>query len=229
MPWLWNSQLTNVLIIGLGGASTQRAYERLYPGVIIDTVEIDPMVAQVAREHFGYKETPRQRVHISDGRQFLRRSPTQYGAILVDAYVESRYGSSIPYHLATKEFFEIAARHLTTNGVLAYNVIGTMQGWRADLLGGISKTMSTVFPQLAYFPAVGSLNVVIIGSKSPERVSVGILQQRAKDLTQSRRLKGPGYFSRAAQFRAEPPANYDQCPVLTDDYAPVDGLSRMGD
>src|SRR5882757_2569361 len=26
MPWLWNTQMTNVLMVGLGGASTQRAF-----------------------------------------------------------------------------------------------------------------------------------------------------------------------------------------------------------
>src|SRR5262245_1132429 len=42
MPWLWNAQLTNVLMIGLGGGSTQRAYEHYYPDVTVETVEIDP-------------------------------------------------------------------------------------------------------------------------------------------------------------------------------------------
>lgn len=228
MPWLWNSRLTQVLMIGLGGGSTQRAYERLYPEVTVDTVEIDPLVAQVARQHFGFKESPKQRVHISDGRLFLRRSQTRYDAILVDAYVQNRYGSSIPYHLATQEFFKLTADHLTTNGVLAYNVIGTLQGWRADLLGSLTKTMKTVFPQVCFFPATGSQNVVIIASRSAERVSLKVLQQRAAALTRSREAKGSNFFNRVSAFRAEPPPNSDQCPLLTDDYAPVDGLSRMG-
>ena len=35
-----------------------------------------------------------------------------------------------------------------------------------------------------------------------------------------------GFASRVNSFRAEPPVNYARCPVLTDDYAPMDGLSR---
>ena len=27
LPWLWNPEMTNVLMIGLGGGSTQRAYQ----------------------------------------------------------------------------------------------------------------------------------------------------------------------------------------------------------
>lgn len=228
MPWLWNNQLHRVLVIGLGGGSTQRAYERLYPDVVLDTVEIDPMVAEVARQHFAFKESPTQRVHISDGRLLLRRSQTRYDAILADAYVQSRYGSSIPYHLVTQEFFKLAADHLTTNGVLAYNVIGTMQGWRADLLGSMTKTMRTVFPKVYFFPATGSQNVIMLGTKSAETVSLEELQRRAAALIRSRKLPKDNFFGRVSSFRAEPPANSDRCPLLTDDYAPVDGLSRMG-
>lgn len=226
MPWLWNDRMSNILVIGLGGGSTQRAYERLYPDVTVETVEIDPMVVQVARKYFGVKESPSQRIHISDGRVFLRRTSARYGAILLDAYLSNRYGSSIPCHLATKEFFELAASHLSTNGVLGYNVIGTMQGWRADLLGAIAKTMKTVFPQVYYFPAKGSQNVVVIGTMSAEKVTASVLQQRAGALVRNQRVTMPGFAGRVNLFRAEPPVNYDRCPVLTDDFAPIDGLSR---
>jgi spermidine synthase len=229
MPWLWNNRFTNVLMIGLGGASTQRAYERLYPEVTVESVEIDPLVAEVAGKYFKLKESPRQRVHLEDGRVFLRRSQTRYGVILVDAYIESRYGSSIPYHLATKEFFTIAADHLSTNGVLAYNVIGTLNGWQQNLVGSFYKTMKTVFPQVYFFPATGSMNVVIIGTKSPEKATATLLQQRGVALVNRRRAMPPNFMSRLAVFRPEPPANAAQCPLLTDDYAPVEGLSRMGE
>jgi spermidine synthase len=226
MPWLWNSRLTNVLMIGLGGASTQRAYQRLYPDLTIETVEIDPMVEQVAGRYFTFRETPRQKVHVSDGRVFLRRSSARYDALLVDAYVHSRYGSSIPYHLATKEFFVLASNHLTTNGVLAYNVIGTMQGWQADLMGSIYKTLKTVFPQVYFFPARESLNVVVIATKSAEKVTAPLLQQRAAALARNRRVTPPGFAGRVLAFRAEPPVNAERCAVLTDDFAPVEGLVR---
>src|SRR5438046_9954831 len=42
MPWLWNGQLTNVLMIGLGGGSTQRPSQHYYPQVMLDGLEHDP-------------------------------------------------------------------------------------------------------------------------------------------------------------------------------------------
>jgi spermidine synthase len=228
MPWLWNSNLARVLMIGLGGASVQRAYEHYYPDVTIETAEIDPTVVRIAKEYFGFKESDRQRVHVTDGRMHLRRTETQYDAIILDAYVKNRYGSFIPYHLATREFFELARDRLSTNGVLAYNVIGTVQGWRADILGSVFKTIQSVFPNVYLFPARETWNVVLIGTKSP-RTDSNTVQQRANALIQSRRLILPGFRNRLLSFRADPPANFHLCPVLTDDFAPVDGLlSKTG-
>ncbi|MEW6304724.1 MAG: spermidine synthase, partial [Verrucomicrobiota bacterium] len=48
MPWLWNRNITNVLMMGLGGASIQRSYRYYYPKVKIETVEIDSTVLEVA-------------------------------------------------------------------------------------------------------------------------------------------------------------------------------------
>src|ERR1044071_891116 len=153
MPWLWNSQLTNVLMIGLGGASTQRAYQHTYPGVRVETAEIDPVVVRAAKDYFGLQESENQQVHVSDGRGFLRRGGGPYGAILGDAYRRNRYGSFIPYHLGTKALFALANERLAADGVLAYNVIGTLQGWQADIPGSVYRTMKEVFPQVYLFPA----------------------------------------------------------------------------
>ena len=226
MPRLWNGLLTNVLMIGLGGGSTQRAYAHYFPHMKVETVEIDPFVVQVAKDFFQFKESPRQRVQVSDGRLHLRRTEARFGAILVDAYVQHRYGSSIPYHLATKEFFELAASRLTTNGVLGYNVIGTMDGWRSELVGALYNTMKTAFPQVYFFPAKESDNVVLIGTKSAERTDFNALNLRANGLIHARLITLPTFRERLYSFRAQPPTHYHRRPVLSDDFAPIDGLLR---
>jgi spermidine synthase len=227
-PWLWNAQLTNILMIGLGGGSTQRAYQRYYPQVTVETVEIDPRVLQVARQFFFFTEGPTQQVHVEDGRVFLRRTETRYGAVLMDAYVQGRYGASIPYHLATKEFFELASRRLTTNGVFAFNVIGTLRGWHADMVGAVFRTMKSVFPQVYLFPATESQNVVLIGTKAAPPTDYNWLRQRAMLLMQKRQVTLPTFGQRLLSFHAEPPPDFQRCPVLADDFAPVDGLLRTG-
>ncbi len=230
MPWLWNTQLTSVLIIGLGGGSTQRAFERYYPDVSVQSVEIDPIVVQIAKSYFGFAESERQKIAVEDGRMFLRRSQARYDLIILDAYVQGRYGSSIPQHLATKEFFELARDHLNrTNGIVAYNVIGNINGWHANVIGALYRTMRTVFPQVYAFPAATSQNVVLIATTATVRAHFNGLRQRAALLIQVHRIVAPGFLQRVERFQAEPPPNAPTCPVLTDDFAPVEGLAADRD
>jgi len=224
LPWLWHTQMSRVLMIGLGGGSTQRAYAHYYPDVGVETVEIDPLVVQVARDYFGFKESPTQRVVVQDGRMHLRRDRTVQDAILLDAYSENRYGAFVPYHLTTREFFELARQRLSTNGVLAFNVMGTFQGWRADILGSIYQTLTRVFPQVYMFPARSSLNVVVIAVNADRRLSRAELQQRAEGLIRSGRVRLPTFRERLAVLRTDPPPAFKQCQVLTDDFAPVDRM-----
>jgi len=225
LAWLWNSRLTNVLMIGLGGATAQQAFEHYYPGVTIRSVEIDPVVVRVATNYFSLKESARQKVSVEDGRVFLRRSTERYDLIILDAYVHGRYGSAIPQHLATKEFFQLARDHLSTNGVVAYNVIGTLDGWQADLVGAVYRTLNTVFPRVYIFQASSSQNLVLVATRSEVKVDMNGLRQRATFVMQNGLVKLPGFRGRVERFHPLPPSNAARSPILTDDYAPVEGLA----
>ena len=227
MPWIWLN-VSNVLMIGLGGGTAQRSYQHYYPAVSIDTVEIDPMVVRVAHDYFSVNESETHKIHVADGRVFLRRTTNCYDAILVDAYTESRYGSVLPRHLVTKEFFQMATNHLSTNGVLAYNVIGQIYGQRANLLGAMHRTLKTVFPEVYLFPASDSQNVVFVAAKSKLKYSASLVQQRAVWLVQQKGFSLPTFARRAGAFRTDVPAAWTGFSILTDDYAPIEGLLKQG-
>ncbi len=96
MPLLWNPHAKRVLMIGLGGGSTFRAFNNYYPDIHMDTVELDPEVAKVAKRFFHVKETPKHKIYFGDGRNFLRLNKKhKYDAILMDAYASNQYGSSL--------------------------------------------------------------------------------------------------------------------------------------
>lgn len=224
-PWLWNPGITNVLMLGLGGGSAQRLFQHYAPQVTVETVEIDAYVTRVARDYFGVKPSPRSQVHISDGRVYLRRSGRHYDAIFADAYVSGRYGCSLPQHLATREFFALADSHLTTNGVLVYNVVGTLRGERANIAGALYRTMKAVFPQVYLFPAKESQNVVLVATKARHKVTLPAARWKAGELVRQRRVTLPGFVERVGSFQTDPPSSFANSPVLTDDFAPVEGLA----
>jgi spermidine synthase len=224
MPWLWNHDIKRVLMAGLGGGSTQRAWQHYYTNVLVDTVEIDPVVVDVAHRFFGVTETPNLQIHTNDARVFLRRSTNIYDVILMDAYATTRYGSSLPKHLTTKEFFIIANSHLGTNGVLAYNVIGQINGRRASIIGALYRTMKEVFPQVYLFPASESQNVVMIATKSKERFDKARVEQEGAELMHSGIVTLPTFPERLKNFWDGTPPTAATSPVLTDDYAPIESL-----
>jgi spermidine synthase len=226
MPWLWNTNLQRVLMIGLGGGSTQRSYQHYYTNVMVDSVEIDPVVVRVAKDFFRVTETPSHRIHVSDGRIYLRRTTNAYDAILMDAYATTRYGSSVPPHLTTKEFFLLARSRLTTNGVMGYNVIGQARGLNADFVGGLYRTMREVFPQVYLFPSATTQNVVLMATRSVERFDAARVRREGQALMRSGRITLPEFEARLEAFDATTPPSASRSPVLTDDRARVEGLLR---
>ena len=230
LPLLWSPNAKRVMIMGLGGGSTQRAFQNYYPTVHVDTVELDSAVAKVAKEWFGVKETNTHTIHISDGRGFVRRNKNRkYEAIMMDAYSSNTYGSFIPYHLATKEFFQLAAEDLTANGVLAYNVIGTYQEWRADIVGSMYRTMKEVFPHVYHFPAADSKNIVLVGVKAKTGGLTSATLRARVDLLRRAQPKLPAFFGpRLARIRASAPPSAAKSPVLSRAYQQVAGSGAVG-
>lgn len=226
VPWVWNRNVQRVLMLGLGGGSSQRSFQHYHTNVLVETVELDPMVVKIAKDFFHVKESPRHKIYVSDGRVFLKRTTNTYDAIIMDAYSTSRYGSSLPPHLTTKEFFTLISERLSTNGVLAYNVIGQLQGWRADTMGALYRTMQEVFPNVYLFPANDSMNVVMVATKSPVKFDAARIQREGAELVRSGRVRVPNFVTRLRAVRTAAPANFARSPVLTDDRAPVESLMR---
>lgn len=113
-------QPRNILIIGLGGGTLPTALACIVPNAVIDSVEIDPAVVNVAQTYFGFKPGPRQRVFVEDGREFVERAARegrQYDMVMLDAF-DVDY---IPPHLLTIEFFEQIKSILSEQGVVVGN------------------------------------------------------------------------------------------------------------
>ena len=128
-----------VLIVGLAGGTIANAYHHfLSDSVIVEGVEIDPEITKVAITHFGL-DTSKTTVHAMDGRTFLARTKTLYDIIIVDAYKQPY----IPFHLATREFFELSKKRLKKDGVLGINVATFEKD--SELLNNIGHTLNSTF------------------------------------------------------------------------------------
>src|SRR5215468_11271492 len=148
--------IKSILEIGFGGGRTAWYLHRFLPDVPVTSVELDPTVVELARKYFGVRDEPNFRVVNQDGRLFLQESKDKYDIILIDAY----RGPFVPFHLLTKEFYQIVKDHLAEGGVVAQNVEPSTM-----LFDSAVKTINAVFPQLDFYKASG--NIVTVAYDGP--------------------------------------------------------------
>ena len=214
-----------ILIIGLGGGSIPKKLQKEFPSLEIDVVEIDPEVIQIAKNHFNVRESNRLHLHAQDGRLFLTRTANQYDIILLDAY----YADAMPFHLATREFFELAQRKLTPNGIVVANLISAITGPSGKIARAFVKTERRVFPQTYVFAARRAENVstdtiqniIVVATKDKQRLEIKEIVKRSIALN-----KGlfPDPIQDIGVAYYDGPLPDQDVPVLTDDYAPTDNL-----
>jgi len=151
-----------MLLVGLGGGSVAKSYAR--DGWSVDAVEIDPMVERLASNYFGL-EPSEATVYTMDGRRYLMTHDAAYDLIIMDAFGSS----SIPFHLVTRESFELIHGRLSPGGMFAMNIEAV--GWNDVLVRSLAATLGRVFANVSVLPIaeppdqIG--NLVLVASDRP--------------------------------------------------------------
>jgi spermidine synthase len=153
-------KVQRVAIIGLAAGTIARQFTAVYGPVPIDGVEIDPAIVDVGRRYFAMTE-PNLRVHVADGRTFMRASHDTYDVVAIDAFQQPY----IPFQLTTKEFFEEIRAHLSPTGVVCLNTGHTRTDHR--LAQAFINTLSEVFPSVYAFDVPNTFNTEIVATNSP--------------------------------------------------------------
>lgn len=130
----------NFLFIGLAGGTSARAVNYFFPDLELEGVEIDPVIVEAGRKFLGLGRIPIA-VHTGDGRAFLEETEKEYDFIMVDVYHDNLF---IPFHMATREFFETVRRRLALQGAMVMNVFSPRG--ETDMLRLIKNTVTSVFP-----------------------------------------------------------------------------------
>ena len=167
---------SRTLMIGGAGFTYPREYLRTYPNAMIDVVEIDPKMVQIARRFFRLEDDPRMKIVNEDGRVFLNHAPAGgYDAVLMDAF-----GSlfSVPPQLTTVEAVRQISRVMNDDGVLIANLGSAIKGDGSLFLQAEFATYKQVFPNVYLFKVNTDYtderlqNVILVGSKSPQPIGM---------------------------------------------------------
>ncbi|HTU01940.1 MAG TPA: fused MFS/spermidine synthase, partial [Candidatus Sulfotelmatobacter sp.] len=188
---------------------------------------IDPAVVAIAKRYFQVPEDARLRLHVQDGRRFVRETGERYDLIYLDAY----NSDTIPFHLTTREFYQELRARLAPGGLVVSNIIGALRGPESAFFRAMYRTLSEVFPTLyavpvyketgGYFP-MGEINIILIASLDPHRLTRGDLVARAGRV--GGKLVPASDLAEYASHLTDLAPDVSDVPTLTDDFAPVEIL-----
>jgi spermidine synthase len=212
----------SILEIGSGGGRVAWYLHRFLPDVRVTSVELDPAVLELSRKYFGLKDEPNFDLEARDGRLFLSQSTDKYDIILIDAY----RGPFVPFHLLTKEFYQLVKDHLADGGVVVQNVDPNTM-----LFDSAVRTIGAVLPQIELYKPDDKSddNIVTVAYDGPER-KLEDLTTVAADRDKALGLRYPLAAMLAGRKRVD--LNDTQtisakATVLTDDFAPVETLKAI--
>ncbi len=198
-------------LIGFGGGTV--ALVMAQRGIAVESVEIDPAVAEAARRFFlGGARLP---VAVEDGRVFMRRTPPgHYDAVFLDAYA----GEAPPAHLFTLEAWWTVRRTLAPGGAGMANLIGFTDGPDARLARCVMKTLKEVFPWVEAYRVEendGITNILFVFGETPRRLAGLTFPSAHPQIGETMR----GLLRRRVTLEG------DDAFVLTDDFCPLETLA----
>lgn len=214
---IWQNQPQRIYIAGFGGGRIPLVLHHYLPETVIDCADVDPIAVEAATQCFGVQFNSRLTVAIQDGREYLEQqnADIQYDIIMTDVFFGNGY---FPHRLATKEFYQLCEKRLSSDGVVLVNLLQ-----RDEFYAEKVKTFQSVFSQVCVCPWK-DINSVLIGSNSTilekdEIVARAKYLQDGHDFSFSLIDRALEVKVGTELFEAVP--NLDKAEVLMDDLPPV--------
>jgi spermidine synthase len=197
-PLLANPPSGSILIVGGGYGGVIHEILK-HPAKEIHYTEIDPLLVQMIREHptrltREEMENPRVRIHIFDGRHFIKTTGQKFDAVILNLPGPTTLELNRFY---TVEFFREVFRLMEKDGILALPLPGseTYLGPEArDLNLSILKSLQETFSSTVVIP--GDPNLILASpSKSLEALTAERVARRLQE------SKIPTQFLTVSQIR----------------------------
>lgn len=196
---LLHPQIVDALVIGLGGGHVARDLKQ--KGIVTDTIEIDPAVADAAQKFFHFE--PTGLFLVGDARYEIRNLDRRYDLIIHDCFT----GGTEPTHLLTHEMIGELRDLLNKGGLLALNYVGFTSGEGSEAVAAVYRTLKSVFPHLRVFITEKAefTDFVFLTSETPIQLDATSEDRRLQWL-----LAHEHQFTNEEGF------------VITDDYNPME-------
>jgi len=148
---LYQPSVASVLHVGLGAGNAAMRSALRHPDAVVEVVEIDPAVVDVAVEWFGF-DPDRCRVHLADAFAFLRSADASWDRVMVDAFLSEGGTSQVnvyPSYFGESDFIDLLAGRVAADGLLMANLNGSLRGPSSDRLLRLLDFIERAFGHLA--------------------------------------------------------------------------------
>jgi spermidine synthase len=178
IPMLLHPAPRRLLVICFGTGRTAGT-GLLYPGTSIDVVDINPAV--FAFEGFfrsanrDIARSPRARLIVDDGRNFLLTSRDHYDVITAEP-MPPRFAGVV--NLYSREYYELARERLAPGGLVVQWLPLHLLTVPESL--AVLKTMQDVFPETSLW-IHRATGIIVSRREAPERLDVGALRSHLRD------------------------------------------------
>jgi len=204
----------DLLILGNGTGTYAKQSKIYYPNIKTDAVEIDPKIVDLSKKYFNLKEDEAT-IYETDGRTFLSdKQCGMYDVIMVDAY----HDITVPFHMATREFFTGVSKHLKPGGVIILNINMKSKGDN-PINQYLTQTVKSVMKKVYTCDLDTSTNLLLFASNDNEMKSIFV--------NNVNKLGASSPLSSVSEYVKDNLQEITKSElVFTDDLAPVDVLGQ---
>ena len=168
--------IQRVCVLGCGGYDYPEHLIAHRAPVVVDAVEIDPAITELARRYFFLDRTieeyetdrtGRLNLICADALEHLLSTRERYDAVVNDAFD----GGTPPAHLTTERFARAVHDRLNPDGIYLTNIVSAVEGPGAAFLHMQVALLKAVFDDVEVIPCdrenlTDEDNVIVIARKS---------------------------------------------------------------
>lgn len=164
---LYRPKAEAVLMIGVGGGGMLHYFQAYFPRLLVDAVDIDPVVIDVAQRYFALTSTAHLKLHTADGFAFIAEGTQKYDMIFMDAFLKPSVDTDptgTHLRLKTLEFYAQVKERLQPDGVVAFNINPH------PMIAQDIATIREAFAQVWVVPVPARGNTIVLASTQKEKI-----------------------------------------------------------
>jgi spermidine synthase len=189
---LFNPNPKKIVMVGLGGGSLAKFCYRNLPNARISVVEIDDRVIALRGEFHVPADDQRFRIVCDDGARYISQSSELIDVVVVDAFDALGLAPT----LADTDFYERAARRLSSNGILVMNFSGVPERYVLH----IERIRAAFGGRMLLVPVIADDNLLLFAFKKRiDLPTTAKYESRAQRLQTRLALEFPRYLRRICQ------------------------------